>query len=244
MARQASERAAPPPAGDLSVRSAARALVSGPGVIAVFVLVAVLAASGVTLFASQSSARALIENRYGTKVTSGAALVTTYVNQLATHERLVEAQDLAGPDPSAADMTLAAASLSTPAAVFLNGQGQLIRAYPADPALIGTVMTSRYAHLRQAHDGRIGVSNVVLSAVKRTSIVAVAIPALSSKDPTVFSAGFDVQDSPLSAYLASAFPHPTAAVVRDRLRRFAGGHLRAWPLHRPQGHRIRPWPQP
>jgi signal transduction histidine kinase/DNA-binding response OmpR family regulator len=212
VARRTAEKAARSSAGGLSIRSSAQALLSGPGVIAVFVLVAILAASGITLFVSQSSTRALIEKRYETKVTSGAALVTTYVHQLATHERLVEAQDLAGPDPSAAAMTLAAESLSTPAAVFLNGQGQLIRAYPADPALVGTLMTTRYVHLRQAHDGRIGVSNVVLSAVKRTPIVAVAIPALSSKDPTVFSAGFDVQNSPLSGYLASAFPHPTAAV--------------------------------
>ena len=212
MARHTSERAASSSAGGLGIRSSIRALVSGPGVIALFVLVAVLAASGLTIYYSQSSTRALITKRYETKVTSGAALVTTYVNQLATHERLVEALDLAGPDPSAAAMTLAAQSLSTPAAVFLNGQGELIRAYPADPALVGTLMTTRYAHLREAHDGRIGVSNVVLSAVKHTPIVAVAIPALSSKDPTVFSAGFDVQSSPLSGYLASAFPHPTAAV--------------------------------
>ncbi len=196
----------------LNLGTATRALFSGPGAIAVVVLVVVLAASALTLFSSQSSSRTLIDKRYETKVASGADLVSTYVKQIASHERLVEALDLSGPNPSDADMTLAAEALATPAAVLLNGQGQLIRSYPLDNALIGTQLTGRYAHLREAHDGRIGVSNVVHSAVKGVPIVAVAIPALPSSGSKVFSAGFDVRDTPLSAYLASAFPHPTAAV--------------------------------
>jgi hypothetical protein len=65
--------------------------VSGPGVIAVFALVAVLVGSGLTLFGSQSSNRMLLDKRYEAKVTSGATLVTSYVWQLAAHERPVEA---------------------------------------------------------------------------------------------------------------------------------------------------------
>jgi signal transduction histidine kinase/DNA-binding response OmpR family regulator len=180
-------------------------------VIAIIVLVAVLVGSGLMLAASQSSSRALIKSRYGTKVASGAALVATYVDQIAVHERVVEAQDLAGPNPSDADMALASQALGSPAAVFLNGQGDLIRAYPADPALIGTQLTNRYVHLREARDGHVGVSNVVRSAVKGIPIVAVAIPALSPSD-TVLSAGFNIQHGPLTAYLASAFPNPTSGV--------------------------------
>ncbi len=196
----------------LNLKTAARALRSGPGIVAVVVLAVVLAASALTLFSSQSSSRALIDQRYETKVTSGADLVATYMKQVASHERLVEAQDLAQPNPSDADMALAATALATRAAVLLNGRGELIRSYPPDSALIGANLTDRYLHLREAHDGQIGVSNVVRSAVQKVPIVAVAIPALPAGPSRVFSAGFDVRDTPLSAYLASAFPHPTAAV--------------------------------
>ncbi len=189
-----------------------KALLKGPGLVAVLGFFAVLTVAVVTLSASQASTRTLIVLRYRDKVGSGSALIATYVAQVAADERLVVAHGLNGPHPSATDLEQSAQALGTPAAFLLDAQGKLVQAYPPDPALMANDLATRYAYLGGALSGHVSVSDVVASAVKANPIVAVAVPISTRAGRGVFSAGFDIRDGPLTAYLESAFPHPTTAV--------------------------------
>ncbi len=196
----------------LGTRAGLKALLKGPGLVAVLGFFAVLTVAVVTLSGSQASTRALIVVRYRDKVSSGSALIATYVDQVAADERLVVAQGLDGPHPTTADLVQSAQALGTPEAVLLGSQGQVVQAYPPGPARMATRLAPRYAYLQEARAGHVSVSNVFASAVKGPPTVAVAVPTTTQAGPGVFSAAFDIRDGPLTAYLSSAFPHPTTAV--------------------------------
>jgi len=88
------------------------------------------------------------------------------------------------------------------AAVLLDSRGRVLQVQPAKPALLGQVITGKYAHLASAVAGRAAVSNVVPSAARGLPVVAFAAPFPSPQGRRVFSGAFDVAHTPLGAYLS------------------------------------------
>ena len=73
--------------------------------------------------------------------------------------------------------------------------------YLEKPALLGTSIAGKYAHLAAAINGQQAVSNVVASAVKGNPVVAFATPYQTAYGLRVLSGAFDVATTPLQAYL-------------------------------------------
>jgi diguanylate cyclase (GGDEF)-like protein len=107
-----------------------------------------------------------------------------------------------------------AGSFGFNSAEVLDARGQAIALYPSAPGLIGTTLTTRYAHLKAAVAGHPAVSSIVLSPGGQASIVESAIPFTTSYGQRVFSGGFDIGTSPVGSYLrgATAIPHSIFAI--------------------------------
>lgn len=90
------------------------------------------------------------------------------------------------------------------AAVLLDKDGRALRVSPPKASLIGQDLTKTYAHLRAAARGQTAVSKVVPSAAKGIPIVAFATPFNSKDGRRVFSGAFDVEQTPIGAYLHHA----------------------------------------
>jgi diguanylate cyclase (GGDEF)-like protein len=88
------------------------------------------------------------------------------------------------------------------AAVLLDRTGRVLQVLPANPAVVGHVITGKYAHLAAAVAGRTAVSNVVPSAARGLPVVGFAIPFDTSSGRRVFSGAFQVAKTPLGAYMS------------------------------------------
>ena len=124
----------------------------------------------------------------------------------AARERVQAESLLAGVDVTYADFERVVESFGFEAAVLLDADGRLLQIWPAKPALIGKDMTIEYAHLRTAVAGKVGVSQVVLSAARAVPITAIAVPYDSVAGRRVISGAFSPAKSPLGAYLGSIVP--------------------------------------
>jgi hypothetical protein len=81
---------------------------------------------------------------------------------------------LRGRHVSRALFSRTARGLGLSTAVLLDDHGRLLQTLPADPSLLGVVLSRRNAHLAAAAAGNAGVSNVVSSAARRDPVVASA----------------------------------------------------------------------
>jgi diguanylate cyclase (GGDEF)-like protein len=170
--------------------------------IAVMSLSLVLGAA-LTLHESQASAHRGLAERYTAKAQLAANFAGTFVTQLTSHERSVALSTLTGRHPTRA-FTADVRGFGFPAAVLLDGTGRDIAVEPSAPRLIGAQLGAKYAHLTTALHGHIGVSNAVLSAADSVPVVAFAVPFMTHQGLRVFSGGFPLSDTPLSAYLADS----------------------------------------
>ncbi|MBM2619426.1 PAS domain S-box protein [Actinoplanes sp. LDG1-06] len=169
----------------------------------VWLLVAAAAASG--LLWQQHDSRQATAQRYELRVALMRDFVTTYTADLIAREGVQARASLTGATVGRAQFAQAVAGFGYPAAVLLDSRGRALQVTPSDPAVIGTDLSSRYAHLRTAlREGRPAVSPVVRSAVRGEPVVAFAVPFDSMSGRRVFSGAVAVRDSPLSAYLSSA----------------------------------------
>jgi hypothetical protein len=80
-------------------------------------------------------------------------------------------------------------------------------------SLRGVDVARRRPHLLAALRGRRVVSPVVRSATSRREIVAFAVPFATPDGRRVFTVAFDLDRTPLGAYLASALPLEQGRVV-------------------------------
>jgi len=90
--------------------------------------------------------------------------------------------------------------------VLTDARGRLLQIVPRKPSLIGKPVAFDYAHLRSALSGTAAVSRVVPAAVDGAAIVGFATPFDTPQGRRVFSGGFDVDRSPIAAYLSSVTP--------------------------------------
>nr|WP_221379252.1 sensor histidine kinase [Actinoplanes polyasparticus] len=169
----------------------------------IWLLLAVIATTG--LLWQQRDSRQAVAQRFELRVSLMRDFVTSYTADLIEREAVQARASLTGASVGADQFAQAVAGFGYPAAVLIDSRGRALQVRPSDPAVIGTDLTSRYAHLRTAlREGRPAVSPVVRSAVRGVPVVAFAVPFDSLSGRRVFSGAVTVRDGPLSAYLTSA----------------------------------------
>ncbi|SHM56729.1 PAS domain S-box-containing protein [Cryptosporangium aurantiacum] len=170
----------------------------------------VLCAIGATAlsWADRTSRDDLVQ-RFDMRVSLGSQFVASYVQDVLARERTQAETFLAAKTVAAADFRRSVATFGYPAAVLIDGNGRLLHVEPPNPALIGTNMIAKYAHLRTAVlTGVPAVSAVVPSAAEKVPVTGFAMPYDTPYGRRVFSGAVEVARSPLSAYLAKALTIP------------------------------------
>jgi diguanylate cyclase (GGDEF)-like protein len=162
-----------------------------------------VAGAGFALHTSQATARQGLSQRWSARAGLSAHFASTYISQLTAREQLVAAHNLTGPHPSEA-FNAVVQGFGFPAAVLLDQHGRDLAVYPPDPALVGTQVGAKYAHLTAALRGKAAVSNIVPSAATGVPVVAFAVPYQTAQGRRVFSGGYPITSTPLAAYLNAA----------------------------------------
>jgi signal transduction histidine kinase len=165
-----------------------------------------LAGFAFVLVQSQERSRRELEHRFTLRASLAARFVQTYVKELADLERRQASRDLAGATVSETDFRRFVGSFGFEAAVLLDDEGRALHVYPSRPALRGVNLAERYAHLRNALRGDVGVSSVVPSAARGVPIVAVAVQYGDPGRRRIFSGAFEPASAPIASYLRSVLP--------------------------------------
>jgi diguanylate cyclase (GGDEF)-like protein len=163
---------------------------------------AVMGGLAVYLSNSQANARRGLTQRLSARAQAGAEFASLYVQDIIAREQTQARRWLAAPNATMEDLSNAASAMEVNAAVLLDSTGRVLQTLPAKPALLGKVITGKYAHLATAVAGRTAVSNVVPSAARGLPVVGFALPFKSSDGRRVFSPAFDVAKTPLGAYMS------------------------------------------
>ncbi len=185
------------------------------GLIVVALSMAWLGVAGVLaglLSSSQAHARRAVTQRLAARAQTGAEFAALYVHDIFAREQAQANRWLASPTPSMAGLRNASYAMDVGAAVLLDHAGRVLQVLPAKPALLGQVITDRYAHLAAAEAGRTAVSNVVPSAARGVPVVGFATPFVSSSGRRVFSGAFAVAKTPLGAYMNHLIAIPGRSV--------------------------------
>lgn len=139
--------------------------------------------------------------RYADRVQLSARNISASLSELQDRQEAFGEHLLGGDEVTAEEFDTAMLSFGYEAGVLLDAGGHVLQVTPRSDRLIGVDLAAKYAHLRAGVDGRRAVSDVVLSAALRTPIVAVAVPFPTPSGRRVMSGGYDLDSSPLSAFL-------------------------------------------
>ena len=160
-----------------------------------------------TIQAGGVAAERALEQRFVDRGELAARFVTSYVRSLAGRERRQALVHLRQASPSREAFDRIVGDEEFSAAVLLDRSGRVLQVWPPAPAVIGRNLAARYAHLREAvRRGRTGISNVVPSAARGVPIVAIAVAYETPRGRRVFSGAFELQRTPLTAYLTNYTP--------------------------------------
>ena len=162
--------------------------------------------SAAVLLNAQAQGEADIEQRFDGRAEVAASFTATYARDLLDQERRVAERELSGAGAGSADLKEVTNLFGYEAAVLLDSDGRALGVAPAKSSVIGQDLTKDYAHLRAAAQGLTAVSKVVPSAAEGLPIVAFATPFDSERGRRVFSGAFDVDETPIGAYLRNASP--------------------------------------
>jgi signal transduction histidine kinase/CheY-like chemotaxis protein/HPt (histidine-containing phosphotransfer) domain-containing protein len=176
-----------------------RILVAATGLVA-----AVAILSGPALI-EKGEERALQE-RTDIRTVLAADFIESYIADQFRRQQALAASLLTGKAPSQEAFRLSTVALDYSAALLLNGRGQVLRAQPAKPSLIGKELATQYPHLLKARAGQHSVSNIVPSAVEGRKIVAFALPFDTPSGQRVLSGGYDVSRGPLGSFTDTVTP--------------------------------------
>ena len=165
-------------------------------------LALVIATLGVGIAMSESQSRSRILSMFKLRGTSSATFVSTFLAQQADRERQTAAGSCPGPTVTRAALRNGGLGLrQRRRGAPRRRTGRALDTVPADPALTGKPIADRYAHLAAAEKGRVAVSGVVPSAVRRVPIAAVAVPFSTPSGRRVFSAAYPTSGSTLGAFV-------------------------------------------
>jgi signal transduction histidine kinase len=175
------------------------------------VAVAIILAGAGTVMFGEAQARHGLEERFHFRAALGARFVGAYAADIMERQAEIAELRLADRTVSADAFADVASTFSYEAAVLLDSEGRALHVLPEAPEVVGRDLASAYAHLGSALAGTPSVSNAVASAARGIPIVAFAAPFETPHGRRVLSGGFDLRDTPLSAYLQSAIPFSTAS---------------------------------
>ncbi len=179
----------------------------GVTTIVVIAWLGVIVAAAGFLQAAQGHARDQVQERFETRVASGATFSSLYVQDIFARESRQATTELTG-RAGTVDLERAAAAVGFSASVLLDRDGRILQAAPSKAGLLGQAIANRYPHLATAIRGRAAVSNVVLSAARSVAVVGFAMPFETPSGRRVFSGAFDVARTPLGAYMSHMISTP------------------------------------
>jgi diguanylate cyclase (GGDEF)-like protein len=196
-----------------------------PWLLAALGLAVVLGTIAVGITASRRQAEHQILTNLQARVTSSAGFVSTFLSDQAGRERQTARRLLGARQTSRSRFDVIISSFGSSAAVLLDRSGRLLQVAPRDPAILGSDIAPRYAHLRAAEAGHTAVSGVVPSAVNGQPIVAIAVPYPTAAGRRVLSLAYPVARSVLAALVkhATAFT-PHRVVLIDSTAKIIAGN--------------------
>ena len=162
---------------------------------------------------AQSDSRAKVLANFALRGQSSATLVSTFVAQQAERQKVTAEHFLAGAAVSPKRFAVIASAFGSSAAVLLDSHGRELTSVPVDRALVGKQLAARYEHLTMAEHGRIGVSNIVPSAVLHEQVTAFAVPFATPRGRRVFSAAYQISSAELQAFVDHAIAYPQHDVL-------------------------------
>jgi diguanylate cyclase (GGDEF)-like protein len=182
-------------------------------IFALVLSVALLFGSGLVLRHEQAQSHAQTIDRFDQRAEIASRFLQSYVSDTTTHEAQVARAKLASRTVSQSLFVDVATTLGFQAAVLLDGEGNLVRVFPHNRALIGTDLGAQYEHLGKAVAGNVALSNVVPSAGRSIPVIAMAVPFESKAGPRVFSGALSIAETSLgTAYLKNVSPIQGAAL--------------------------------
>jgi hypothetical protein len=156
--------------------------------------------------------RRQLEQRFDNRADIAARFVATYAREIIKREQEQAAVQLTAERVTRREFEGVVAGGGYHAAVLTDARGRVLQVTPRKPSLLGEPLAARYEHLRSAINGQAAVSRVVTAAAGGAAIVAFATPFDTPQGRRVFSGAFDVEKTPLAAYLASVSPIQANAV--------------------------------
>ena len=169
--------------------------------IAALALAAVLGAIAFGIQQSHEDTKSQLEKNFRARGQASAEFVSSFVSQQAARETLTAQKFLAGRRRLGPEFNRTAATFGSSAAVLLDSSGRLIEVKPTAPALIGSKIAPKYAHLTAAEQGHAAVSGVVPSAARHQAVIAIAVPFNTAEGRRVFSAAYPVSKTNLASFV-------------------------------------------
>ncbi len=198
---------------DTRDRAGGRLRASTYAVVPMVVWLAMMAALAGGLAWVQHRSEQDFHRRFEMRAAIGADFAANYVDDQLVRARRQGEAFLAGASVGEQRLREVVAPFGYTAAVLLDDRGRLMQVFPAKPAILGTDLSARYAHLHTAvQDDVPAVSHVVPSAAEGVPVVAFAVPFQTTQGRRVFSGALPVQDSPLGSYLRHAIALPSSQV--------------------------------
>jgi diguanylate cyclase (GGDEF)-like protein len=178
-----------------------------PLALASLALLVLLGTMSAGIVLSRQQSRSQILSTFALRGSSSATFVSEFLMQQATREQQAARRFLRGGQVSRERFQLVVAAFGSSAAVLLDSSGRLLDVVPADPALTGHQIANRYAHLAEAEQGKLAISNVVPSAARGTPVTAIAVPFSTSQGRRVFSAAYNASGSALGRFVEHTIPY-------------------------------------
>jgi diguanylate cyclase (GGDEF)-like protein len=161
-------------------------------------LALLLGAMASAIVFARQEAKEQLDANFKLRGQSSAGFISTFLLEQGARERHTAREMLSRPRVPAARLQLVEQAFGSRASVLLDGAGRLLDVLPADPALRGQEIASRYSHLRAAERGRVAVSGVVPSAARHEPVIAIAVPFATPAGRRVFSAAYPLASSTLA----------------------------------------------
>ena len=161
---------------------------------------------------SHEQARSQIQANFALRGASSAGFASNYLSTQASRQTHAARQFLSATRVSAQSFEVVAATLSSSAAVLLDGSGRVLEAFPSDPALRRQAIAADYEHLAAAERGRVAVSSIISSPVTAAPVTAVAVPFATPAGRRVLSADYTAAGLALDALVDHTISYPEHGV--------------------------------
>jgi diguanylate cyclase (GGDEF)-like protein len=178
----------------------------------ILVSVVVVVALGAALHMSQTASQRQLTTRFEARGQLASEFTATRVDQLLDQESSAAVDLLSGTTRLDEALASAADVFDFRGAAILSSQGIAMATYPSTPGLIGTAMAPQYPFLTAALNGKPAVSSVIVSASRGVPVVEFAAPYYTPNGRRVFSGAYELNRTPLDAFLKTVTAIPGSRV--------------------------------